>query len=182
MNRSKGLRYGTTYHLHLYSEEVEELRRNHRQAYCFWLHLQARTYTGVDQWPQSMGSMSREMGCNASTLRRWAVVLEGLGLVRRESLSLSKESQVWSLLVPPSCRSEQKPAANRAAAQFRAVRRAELEETLSVNLQLLDQYFGLDAKEEAKQAFCGTGSTWEEARASCLAEVAALELKLAALT
>ena len=170
------MRYGTTYHLHLYSEEVEDLRKNNRQAYMFWLHLQAVTFSGVDAWKRSMGAMSYELGCNKSTLRRWAVILERYGLVRRESGSMSKEEQVWTLLTPPSCQGVQKPAAERARQQGQAQRVAELRESLKSWTWLLES----TSPKPPPDSF-STDAEWAENRTMMIDRIQELELELEAI-
>jgi len=177
MKRSDGMRYGTTYHLHLYSEEVQDIRQNHRQAYMFWLHLQAVTFSGVDAWKRSMGSMSYELGCNKSTLRRWAVILERYGLVRRESGSMSKEEQVWTLLTPPSCQGVQKPAAERARLQGQALRVAELRESLESWTWLLESTALTPPPESLS-----TDAEWNENRKMMSNQIQELELELEAIS
>ena len=174
MKRSEGMRYGTTYHLHLYSEEVEDLRKNNRQAYMFWLHLQAVTFSGVDAWKRSMSAMSYELGCNKSTLRRWAVILERYGLVRRESGSMSKEEQIWTLLTPPSCQGAQKPAAERARQQGQAQRVGELKESISGLRFTLESYY--TEKPESG------GSDWEANRQDLSDTIEELELELESMS
>lgn len=174
MKRSEGMRYGTTYHLHLYSEEVEDLRKNNRAAYMFWLHLQAVTFSGVDAWKRSMGAMSYELGCNKSTLRRWAVILERYGLVKRESGSMSKEEQVWTLLTPPSCQGAQKPAAERAARQGQAQRIGELKESVSGLRFTLESYYA----EKPSTA----GSDWEANRQDLVDAIEELELEIESMS
>lgn len=174
MKRSEGMRYGTTYHLHLYSEEVEDLRKNNRQAYMFWLHLQAVTFSGVDAWKRSMGAMSYELGCNKSTLRRWAVILERYGLIKRESGSMSKEEQVWTLLTPPSCQGAQKPASERAARQGQAQRVGELKESVSGLRFTLDSYYS----EKPSTA----GSDWEANRQDLVDAIEELELEIESIS
>ena len=174
VKRSEGMRYGTTYHLHLYSEEVEDLRKNDRQAYMFWLHLQAVTFSGVDAWKRSMGAMSYELGCNKSTLRRWAVILERYGLVRRESGSMSKEEQIWTLLTPPSCQGAQKPAAERARQQGQAQRVGELKESISGLRFTLESYY----TEKPDSA----GSDWEANREDLSDTIEELELELESMS
>jgi len=177
MKRSEGMRYGTTYHLHLYSEEVEDLRKNNRQAYMFWLHLQAVTFSGVDAWKRSMGAMSYELGCNKSTLRRWAVILERYGLVRRESGSMSKEEQVWTLLTPPSCQGVQKPAAERARQQGQAQRVAELR----ANLQSWTHMLETTPLKPSPESFY-TDDEWAENRKGMVDKIEELELELEAIS
>ena len=175
MKRSSGMRYGTTYHLHLYSEEVQDIRQNHRQAYMFWLHLQAVTFSGVDRWHKSMGSMSRELGCNVATLRRWAVVLESFGLVKRKHGSLAKEEQVWLLLTPPSCEAAQKPAAELLERQGKAARSFDIRDSLKSLHKTIDDYYA----PEEKPAFPpGKVVEWEKNRTSVLEAIAELELEL----
>ena len=177
MKRSSGMRYGTTYHLHLYSEEVQDIRQNHRQAYMFWLHLQAVTFSGVDQWAKSMGAMAREMNCNVATLRRWAVVLEKFGLVKRKHGSLAKEEQVWLLLTPPSCEGSQRPAAERLKRQGQAVRRASIMEELKSYRWLLSDCYGSE-----KPASNGhSDAEWNANRAKAEEAIAELELELESL-
>ena len=174
MKRSSGMRYGTTYHLHLYSEEVQDIRQNHRQAYMFWLHLQAVTFSGVDQWAKSMGAMSRELGCNVATLRRWAVVLESFGLVKRKHGSLAKEEQVWLLLTPPSCEGAQKPAAELLKRQGQAARSLEIRDSLKSYKSMLSEYY-------SEKPVAGAAADWTANRTACLDQIAELELELEAM-
>ena len=178
MKRSSGMRYGTTYHVHLYSEEVQDIRQNHRQAYMFWLHLQAVTFSGVDQWAKSMGAMSRELGCNVATLRRWAVVLESFGLVQRKHGSLAKEEQVWLLMTPPSCEGAQRPAAELLKRQGQAVRRASIMEQLKSWSWLLSSCY-------SEKPAAGTNGhsdiEWNANRALVEDSIAELELELESL-
>lgn len=171
MKRSAGMRYGVIYHLHLNSSEVRDLRRNNHKAYMLWLHLQALTFSGVDSWRRSMGQMANDLGCGASTLRRWAADLEARGLVRRESGSLSKEEQVWTLLTPPSVRGEQAPAAKAARTQNHA-RITELQNDLQSYQHTLDTYYS-DPDNLTPEL--------QEHRESMLSEIAALQLELEAL-
>ena len=176
MKRSSGMRYGTTYHLHLYSEEVQDIRQNHRQAYMFWLHLQAVTFSGVDQWAKSMGAMSRELGCNVATLRRWAVVLESFGLVKRKHGSLAKEEQVWLLLTPPSCESSQRSAAELLKRQGKAARRLEINDSLKSWSWLLSSCFSKEPAADATDA-----ADWFINKASTEDKIAELKLELESL-
>lgn len=171
MKRSSGLRYGTTYHLHLHSKEVKQCRHENHKAYMLWLHLQATTFTGVDSWARSMGAMAKDLNCGASSLRRWAAYLESLGLLRRESGSLSKEEQVWTLLTPPSVRDAQGPA--KAVAVDQRKERAEQlrSELASYHHMLRSYYSGDDLSPELVKA-----------RDEVLSEVAAMELELESIS
>ncbi len=177
MKRSAGLRYGTVYHVHLHSSEVDEVRKSDHKAYMLWLHLQATTFSGVDSWKRSMGAMSRDLGCGASSLRRWAATLERHGLLQRESRSLSKEEQVWTLLTPPSCRGKQEPVA-KAAKAGKAARIAEVRSELESYRHTLESYYNAEALErlQGKQL-----ADAQENRDELVAECAALELELESL-
>jgi hypothetical protein len=169
------MRYGTTYHLHLYSEEVQDIRQNHRQAYMFWLHLQAVTFSGVDQWAKSMGAMSRELGCNVATLRRWAVVLESFGLVQRKHGAQAKVEQVRLLLTPPSCEGAQRPADELLKRQGKAARSLEIRDSLKSHRHMLDDYYA----EAMKPVFPPTSiADWVSNKKYVLETISELELEL----